>query len=188
MRLVLAFALFLATALPAAADPVPYRLQPELSTVGFAYVMAGQNMNGRMPVESADILLDFDRPANSRVAAVMRADLADAGPDYATLAMKSAPVLDTARFPTIAFRSTSITETPTGAVVEGEITIRGVTRPVTLDAQFFRQRGTEAGDRSRLSIVLKGAISRQAFGAAGYGGLVGDRIDLTVLARIERAG
>jgi polyisoprenoid-binding protein YceI len=188
MRFALALALLLASALPAVTDPVAYRLQADLSTVGFAYVMAVQRMNGRMPVESADIVLDFDRPSNSRVAATMRADLADAGPDYATLAMKSAPVLDAARFPAITFRSTSITETPAGATVEGEITIRGVTRPITLDAQFFRQRGTEAGDRSRLSIVLRGAVSRQAFGAAGYGGLVGDRIDLTILARIERAG
>lgn len=188
MRYLLALVLLLASALAAAAERVPYRLQADLSTVGFAYVMAGQRMTGRMPVESADIVLDFDRPSNSRVAAVMRADLADAGPDYATLAMKSAPVLDTARFPAIAFRSTSITETAAGATVTGEITIRGVTRPITLEAQFFRQRGTEAGDLSRLSIVLRGALSRQAFGASGYGGLVGDRIDLTILARIERPG
>lgn len=188
MRLLLALAFLLVPALAAAADPVPYRLQTGLSTVGFAYVMAGQTVNGRMPVESADIALDFDRPENSRVAAVMRADRADAGPDYATLAMKSAEVLDAARFPAIAFRSTSVTQTAAGATVAGEITIRGVTRPIALEAQFFRQQGTEAGDRSRLSIVLKGAISRQAFGAAGYGGLVSDRIDLTILARIERAG
>jgi polyisoprenoid-binding protein YceI len=188
MRIFPLLALLVAIAIPAAAEPLPYRLQAELSTVGFAYAMAGQAVNGRMPVESADIVLDFDRPSNSRVTAVMRADRADAGPDYATLAMKSAEVLDAAAHPTITFRSTSVTETPTGAVVDGEITIRGVTRPITLEAQFFRQRGTEAGDRSRMSIVLKGAISRQAFGAAGYGGLVGDRIDLTILARIERAG
>jgi polyisoprenoid-binding protein YceI len=187
MRFYLALAFLLVPALAASADPVPYRLQTELSTVGFAYVMAGQKMNGRMPVESAEIALDFDQPANSRVAAVLRPDRADAGPDYATVAMKSAEVLDTARFPAIAFRSISVTETATGASVAGEITIRGVTRPIVLDAQFFRQQGTEAGDRSRLSIVLKGAISRQEFGAAGYGGLVGDRIDLTILARIERA-
>jgi polyisoprenoid-binding protein YceI len=188
MRPLLALALLLATALPAAADPVPYRLQPELSTVGFAYVMAGQKMNGQMPVESAEILLDLDNPENSRVAAVMRADKADAGPDYATIAMQSAEVLDAAGHPTIAFRTTGVTETAAGAVVDGEITIRGVTRPIRLQAQFFRQQGSAEGDQSKMSIVLKGALSRQDFGAAGYGGLVGDRIDLTILARVERAG
>ncbi len=188
MRFVLALIFLVVPALTASADAVPYRLQAELSTVGFAYVMAGQTVNGRMPVESAEIALDFDQPSNSRVTAVMRADRADAGPDYATVAMKSAEVLDAARFPAISFRSSSITETATGASVAGEITIRGVTRPIVLEAQFFRQQGTEAGDLDRLSIVLKGAISRQDFGAAGYGGLVSDRIDLTILARIERAG
>ena len=177
----------LAAALPAWADPVAYRLQSEISTVGFSYVLSGQVLNGQMPVESAEISLDFEAPENSRVAAVMRPDAADAGPFYADAAMKSPEVLDTTRFPTIAFRSTRVTETPTGARVEGDLTIRDVTRPVTLDAQFFRQRGTEAGDRSRMSIVLRGAVSRQAFGAGGYGGLVGDQIGLTILARIERA-
>jgi polyisoprenoid-binding protein YceI len=188
MRAFLALALLVATALPAAADPVAYRLQPELSTVGFGYVMAGQKMNGQMPVESAEILLDLDNPTNSRVAAVMRADKADAGPDYATLAMQSAEVLDAAEFPTIAFRTTGVTEAAGGAVVDGEITIRGVTKPIRLQAQFFRQQGSAEGDQSKMSIVLKGALSRQDFGAAGYGGLVGDRIDLTILARVERAG
>jgi polyisoprenoid-binding protein YceI len=188
MRRRLALAVLLASALPALADPVAYRLQPELSTVGFSYVMAGQKMNGQMPVQSADIMLDLDQPANSRVAAVLRADRANAGPDYATVAMQSAEVLDTAEYPTISFRSTGVTETAGGAVVDGEITIRGVTRPIRLQAQFFRQQGSAEGDQSKMSIVLKGAISRQDFGAAGYGGLVGDRIDLTILARVERAG
>jgi polyisoprenoid-binding protein YceI len=185
IRALILFLTCLASA--AVADPVAYRLQPELSTVGFSYTLAGQTTNGRMPVESADIALDLDQPGNSRVAAVLRPDQADAGPDYADVAMKGRDVLDVAQFPTITFTSRSVTETPTGANVEGDITIRDVTLPITLEAQFFRQRGTEEGDRSRISIVLKGAISRQAFGASGFGGLVGDRIDLTILARVERA-
>ena len=97
-------------------------------------------------------------------------------------------MLDVEQFPRITFRSLSITETASGASVDGEITIRDVTRPITLDAQFFRQRGTEEGDRSRMSVVLRGGISRQAFGASGFGNLVGDRIDLTILARVALDG
>jgi len=186
MRNLIALCLLLLTATAALAQAVPYRLQPEQSTVGFDYLMAGQRMSGRMPLESAEIALDFRNPANSRVIAVLRPDRADAGPDYATAAMRSESVLDTARYPRITFRSQSITRSETGATLDGTITIRDVTRPIRLEAQFFRQRGTEAGDRSRLSVVMRGAISRQAFGASGYGGLVGDRIDLTIVARIAR--
>ena len=182
----LALAAGLALALPAAADPVHYRLQPDVSTVGFSYVLSGDEINGQMPVTSAEVLLDFDQPANSRVAAVLSAADADAGPFFADTAMKSAEVLDTARFPTIRFRSTQVTETASGAVVEGDITIRDVTRPIRLDAEFFRQRGTEAGDLSRMSVVLRGTVSRAAFGASGFAGFVEDEIAITILARVSR--
>ncbi len=186
MRTFLASLIIAVSVVAARAEPISYRLQPEISTVGFSYILLGQKINGRMPVESANIAIDFRRPSNSRVSAVMRPDRADAGPDYATTAMKGPNVLDAKTYPRITFQGTRITETSAGATMEGDITIRDVTRPITLDVQFFRQRGTEAGDRSRMSVVLKGAISRQEFGASGFGGLVADKIDLTILARIAR--
>ena len=185
LRLTTAFSLLAA---PLAADPVRYDLQPELSTVGFSYTLAGQRTNGRMPVASANIMLDLDRPERSQVTAIIDAAGADAGPWYADDAMRSAEVLDTRSHPQIRFESTSITGDLSGGTVEGLITIRGVTRPITLDARFYRQSGTERTDRSRLQIVLRGEISRQSFGAAGFGGLVGDKISLTILTRIRRAG
>jgi polyisoprenoid-binding protein YceI len=186
MRLAAAITAILISVTPAIAEPVRYNLQPEISTVGFSYMLLGQKINGRMPVESAEIAIDFNSPSNSRVSAVMRPDQADAGPDYADTAMKGPDVLATAQYPRIVFEGAQITETTNGAKLDGNITIRDVTRPVTLDVQFFRQRGTDAGDRSRMSVVIKGVISRQAFGASGFGGLVQDRIDLTILARISR--
>lgn len=188
LMLMRALILWLVTALPLTAEPVPYDLQPELSTVGFSYTLNGARIQGRMPVASADILLDLDRPERSRVRAVINAAGADAGPWYANDAMKGPDVLDTPRFPEIVFASTRIEGTLKGGTVDGNITIRGVTRPITLDARFYRQSGTELTDRSRLQIVLRGQISRQAFGASGYGGLVGDKIDLIIVARIRRAG
>jgi polyisoprenoid-binding protein YceI len=72
-------------------------------------------------------------------------------------------------------------------VVVGNLTIRGVTRPVRLAAQLYRQKGTAEGDRSRLSIRLTGSVSRAAFGATGWADLVGDTVAIDILARIARA-
>ncbi len=66
------------------------------------------------------------------------------------------------------------------------VTIRGVTKPLTLNAVFYRQKGSAPKDLSKLSILLTGSISRAAFGATGYPKLVGDRIDLRILARIRQ--
>ena len=50
------------------------------------------------------------------------------------------------------FQSTSVVGRATAAEVTGNLTIRGVTRPVTLKAEIFRPQGSAAGDRSRLTV------------------------------------
>ena len=94
--------------------------------------------------------------------------------------------LDTARHPLITFRSTRITGTLQTATVEGHLTLRGVTRPVTLTAGLYRQRGTEPRDLDHLTVLLTGQIDRHTFGASGFADLVGPLIDLRIVARIER--
>lgn len=188
MRFIYSFLFILCAAASAHAQALPYELDADQSTVGFKYMLLGREMNGRMPVESAEIALDFNRPENSRVSAVLRPDKADAGPNYATVAMRGESVLNTDLFPRIFFQSRKITASGTTATVDGDITIRDVTRPIQLEAQFFQQPGSVDGDRSRLSIVLRGEVSRQTFGANGFGGLVSDKIELTILARIARDG
>ena len=172
----------------AAALASDYLLDRERSTVGFSYVLNGQSLNGRMPVKSAQVRLDVDQPSQSTVEAVIDAAAADAGPFYATLAMKAPEVLDTAEFPEIRFRSGHIEGTAQGATVAGDLTVRGVTRQVLLDARLFRQRGTEAGDRRKLSILMTGTIDRRDFGASGFGQLVAPEIGLSILTRLELAG
>ena len=141
--LILAAAMGLAK--PALAAPRPYRLDRKNSTVGFSYQLNGQRLNGRMQIKSASILVDVDRPSRSQIEAVLDVARAKAGPIYANAAMKSSAVLDTDKYPEISFVSKSIENKLNGARVKGEITIRGITQPITLNATVFRQRGTEAG-------------------------------------------
>ena len=178
-----------AFAAPTALWPAPtrYVLDRDKSTVGFSYTLNGNATNGRMPVRSADILLDIDSPSNSKVSAEVDVRKADAGVFFATEAMLSESVLDARRFPTISFQSKGITGTIHQAVVEGSLTIRDVTETVRFDAQLFRQRGTEEGDRRKLSILMSGEIDRRRFGASGFPNLVGPIIGLDILTRITLA-
>ena len=70
--------------------------------------------------------------------------------------------------------------------VEGDLTLRGVTRTVSFDATLYRQRGTEANDLSQLSFRLAATINRSDFGASGYSDLVADPIRLDITARVSR--
>ncbi|MCX7889821.1 MAG: YceI family protein [Rhodobacteraceae bacterium] len=188
-RLTAALAALVAFSLTAAAAPVSYALQADRSVVAFEtdYGDQGLKIRGRMPVLKADLVLDFDAVANSSVTVSVDAAGSTTSNPLATEAMLGRTVLDTRAYPTIDFQSTGVRRNGDGAKVTGNLTVRGVTRPVTFDAVIYRQKGTEAGDRSNLSILLTGAISRSAFGASGFADLVGDEVRLRILARITRA-
>lgn len=174
---------FLAT--QSLAAPVAYALQKDQSRVGFTWLLGQDRMSGTMPVSRADIVLDFDDPANSRVLVVVDAAGASAGPPFAGEAMKGQSVLWTDRFPEITFRSRSVRRDGAGgAILTGDLTVRGVTQPQTFTARLFRPAGAQAGDRSELTIRLGGALSRSAFGATGYSSFVGDEVTLDIRARI----
>lgn len=172
---------------PAVAAPRKYLLDQENSVVGFTYQMNGNPVNGRMPLNSADIMLDIDRPSASRVSAEINAAGAKAGPFYATEAMKSGSVLNTSRFPTIRFQSGKIAGTAQSARITGQLTVRDVTEDVVLNTTLYRQRGTEEGDRRRLSILMTGQIDRRRFGAGGFPTIVAPTIRLQILTRITLA-
>lgn len=185
-RTILLAGLAALVARPALAREERYLLEPETSVVGFTYTLNGQRINGRMPVKSADILLDVERPSNSQVSAVIDAAAAKAGPFYATAAMKSREVLDTDEFPEIRFESREIENKTQNARVLGPLTIRGVTRDVELFASLFHQNGQPEGSLDKLSILLTGRVDRRDFGAGGYANLVTPLITLNILTRVRR--
>ncbi|MDA3857738.1 MAG: YceI family protein [Roseovarius sp.] len=139
-----------------------------------------------MPVKSATMRIDLRNVSASQIDVSLDASGAKAGFFFATQAMKGPEVLDTARFPTVRFTSTRITGSLLKATVVGDLTVRGVTRPVTLNAALYRQRGTDPVDLDNLTVLLTGTISRSAFGANGFSAKVGDKIGLRIIARIEK--
>lgn len=172
---------------PLMAAPVDYDLQRDQSRVGFTYTLNNDAISGTMPVSRADIALDFDRPANSRVRVAVDASRVRAGAPFAGEALKGQSVLWTDRFPEITFQSRDVRrDGQGGAIMTGTLTVRGVTQPQTFTAQLFRPAGQAAGDRSQLTIRLKGSLSRSAFGANGYSSFVGDTVDLDIRASVAR--
>ncbi|MEL6689654.1 MAG: YceI family protein [Pseudomonadota bacterium] len=180
--------LFLLLPFTALAEPVAYTLDRERSLVGFAFDVGNDEIKGNMSVSSADIVLDLDNLARSTARVTLDTTSAVTEDSFATGAMRGAQVLDTSTFPTITFEATKISGTFNNGRVEGLVTIKGVTRPITLSAQVFRQRGQDAGDNSKLSVLLSGTVDRRDFGADGFAQFVGPDIRLDVLTRISRTG
>jgi len=175
------------------AAPTPYLLRPDSAEIKFLFDFNGTTTTGTAPLRSADLQID---PRNlTRAKTNVTADLTRArtGFVFATEALKSASVLDTERFPTARFQSTKISlgrsgRISDGATLEGNLTLRDVTQAITLAAQLFRPRGSEADDFSRLQVRLRGQIDRHAFGISGYADLVRPTVGLDIRADIIAAG
>lgn len=183
----LIFILFIAlSTVPLSAEPHFYTLEAQHSQVGFSWDLGADQVQGHMPVARADLSIDFAALSNSTIDVEVDVTRAIAGFPFATQAMKGPKILDAGQHPRIKFVSTAVIAQGTTAQVQGNITLRGITRPMVFSAEIFRERGTEPSDRSRLVIQLIGALNRSDFGATGWGDLAGDQVRLNILAHIRR--
>jgi len=147
--------------------------------------------------------LTFDpaRPEAQTVTAVIEAkSLQTNFPDPAKLdfdAKVQQEFLDADKFPNITFKSTKVELTgPRAAKVYGDLTLHGVTRPVTLEATY--NGGYPAGGfdpmGSRIGFSAHGVIRRSEFGityglpAPGTTMGVGDEIDVAIEAEFTQPG
>jgi polyisoprenoid-binding protein YceI len=96
--------------------------------------------------------------------------------------------LNAAKFPEIAFRTTQVEDLGNNALrVHGELTLRGVTKPMVLDATYNGGYAGFAMDpQARVGFSAHGTLKRSDFGisggipAAGTNIGVGDRIEVTI--------
>jgi polyisoprenoid-binding protein YceI len=186
--LLAAIVLHLALAVPALAAPIAYRLDPEASTVSFETDFGPDLITGSIPLQVADLRLDFDNVTNCTVSVALDVTGATASFPFAAQALRGPKVLDAGSHPQMTFESTSVAGAGNAADVTGNLTIRGVTRPVTLRAELFRPQGSAEDDRSRLTVRLTGRVNRSDFGATGWSDLVGDEVRIVITARIDAKG
>ncbi len=79
--------------------------------------------------------------------------------------LRSPDFFDVERFPEITFRSSALKLNGEDRrfVVDGELTMKDVTRPVTLDG-VFRGNGLDPDDGERIALELRGELDRTDFG------------------------
>lgn len=174
--------------LPAQAATTAYALNPVDSTVAFETDFGPDKITGSIPLEKADLKLDFDNVANCTVDVALDVTGAKASFPFAAQALKGPKVLDAKAHPQMTFASTSVKRAGDAADVAGNLTIRGVTKPVTFKAQLFRLKGSAEGDNSHLTVKLTGRVNRSDFGATGWSDMVGDEVRIIITARIDAKG
>lgn len=91
---------------------------------------------------------------------------------------------DVEHHPTMTFTSNRVVVNGNGIAVEGDITIRGVTRPVVLTGEYLGE-GTDPWGGERIAFIASTTVNRQDFGVSfnqlveGVG-MIGDQVEISL--------
>jgi polyisoprenoid-binding protein YceI len=128
------------------------------------------------------LLLDPQQPEKGSVTVTLGANSVDTGFAERDAVLHSPMFFNTAQFPTMTFKSTHVTKTgDKTSDVDGDLTLLGVTKPVTLKVTFNRMaQDTTGTDVFKVGFTGTTAIKRSNFGMKAYVPYVGDDVNITI--------
>ncbi len=159
---------------------------PSHTYVGLTYMHQGY-ARATLRVDNVAINLAFERekPEDAKLTVMMKATNINTGTKKFDIHLMSADFFDAENYPDISFTSTSMTmKTPSTGTITGELTIKDITKPLTLDVtlnkvgQHFRSKADMIG------ISASGELSRTEWGLGKYAPTVSDKVTLTIEAEL----
>jgi polyisoprenoid-binding protein YceI len=175
---------------PAKLPAGAYRLDPEhasllvkLDHFGFSQLV------GRFDRLEASLDFDPERPAAAHLTVLIDPASIDFNLPKFEQDLRGPDWFDVARFPQARFesRTIAITGDKTGRVT-GDLTLHGVTAPVTLEVTFNGGADSLLTGRYTLGFAASGTLSRSSFGLGAYAPAVGDQVTLEIHAEFQRTG
>ena len=101
--------------------------------------------------------------------------------------LKKPDYFDAAKYPTVTFKSTSVSASGNTATITGLLTLHGVTKPVTLAARFVGAGTNPLTKKLTVGFAATTTIKRSDFGMTTLIPALGDTVDLRINAAFERA-
>ena len=179
---------------PASHDPATvqagsYKVDANHTQVTFGVSHMGFSIyRGRFSGVDGTLRLDPRRVAGAALDVELPVASVSTTSDKLDGELKSEQWLDASRYPQMRFRSTRITSTGAGrARIDGELTLHGVTRPVTLQARFVGAGTDPLAKAYTVGFEATGTLSRSAFGVKTYVPLIGDQVALTLAGSFQKA-
>ncbi|WP_439675963.1 YceI family protein [Embleya sp. MST-111070] len=162
-----------------------YVLDPAHTRIGFVarHAMVTK-VRGSFSAFEGTAHLDGSDPTKSSAQLVIKTESIHTGVEQRDQHLRTNDFLDVPNFPDITFRTTSVeAKSDSEYRVTGDLTVKDVTRPVTID---FEYTGNAVDPYGNLRVGLEGSvtISRKEFGVTwnaaleGGGVLVGDKVVL----------
>lgn len=162
-----------------------WKVDPAHSEISFTtrHLMITK-VRGRFTTYDATIVTAAD-PLESSVTATIDLTSVDTGNETRDNHLRSADYLEAAKYPTMTYRSTGVRRTAEGWAVDGELTLHGVTRSVSLDVEIGGF-GADTFGGQRVGFTATTQISRREFGVDltipldGGGVAVGDKVSISL--------
>ena len=174
-----------ALAAPAVAAPETYVLDSAQSFPRFSYNHFGYSTQvSRFNKTTGKIIYDKEAKTAS-VDIVIDATSVDSGFPVFNEHLRGEDFFDTAKYPTATFKSTKVVfEGDKPSAIEGNLTIKGITKPVTLTVTSFHAMPHPMKKKDAIGANAFTTVKRSDFNAGKYAPNVGDeiRIDLGVEA------
>lgn len=192
-------ALTLALTAPALAQTAPtrdpaqiqagtYAVDPGHTQVGWKVSHMGfSNYSGGFSDVSGALTLDPKNPAQSKLSITIPIASVSTTSAKLTGELKGDQWLDGAKFPEMTFVSTKVEPQGVGkAKVLGNLTLHGVTKPVTLDVALVGAGANPLSKKYTVGFEATGTLKRSEFGVKTYLPLIGDDLQLTIEGAFER--
>ena len=133
-----------------------------------------KSWEGQVKVDEADV-------SQSTVSVVVRTPSIEMLDKQQTSMLKDVEFFDVEQFPEMIYRSTKVERTgPSTLHIEGELTLRGITRPMALEASVSNRQPNAAPGRRFATFRAEGSLKRSEYGMIKYIDIVGDKVDIAI--------
>jgi polyisoprenoid-binding protein YceI len=186
--LALAVPAFFASVLSAAAAPEAYTFDPAHTEVRFCWNHLGFSRQCAHFVKyEGELLYNQADPEKSSVSVKFATDSIESLVPVFNEHLKSDKFFDTAKFPEITFKSTKFAKTgdKTGKVT-GDLTIKGVSKPVTLDVTLNQAGVHPINKKQTLGIGAVAVLKRSDYGLSLYAPMVSDDVYIEIQTEMNK--
>ena len=184
-KAILFTALLLAS--PAIAAPISYQLDPTHTQVLASWSHLGfSNPSLSVPVQGGTLVYDQKAPQKASVTVTLDMEKLNSFVPALDEHLKSGDFFDTKKYPSAVFKSTSVHPMKDGNMhISGNLTMRGVTRPVTLLAQFNKADVHPMSKKQAIGFNATTVIKRSDFGMTGFAPAISDDVRLTITVEAQ---
>ncbi|MEM6640932.1 MAG: YceI family protein [Pseudomonadota bacterium] len=132
------------------------------------------------------LALDPSDLAASRVNVTIQTSSIDSGVDIFDDHLRGSGFFDVENHPEATFSTTAFSPSDDGGTLTGDLTLKGITKPVTLDVTFNKAGKNFRSKVPQVGFSAKGVIKRSDWDLGKYAPAVGDEVTLLIEAEFQK--